>query len=334
MNPTPLPLTTLRIQVFNDNAPVDATYEVDAEPGLGGFTAHLTDVLGHGQRRLLRQPALHGLPARRHRPTPNSAVVFDASNHPVIDPATTPAGARATRTGQIVIPNMGPDRYAATVTPPVPAAGQTYQWVQTTTLEGGHDHDIWAQEGETGYDTEQTKGRSSCRPSSSGSSRRRPSRCPAAARCRPVRSRASWSPGCPTSAARTARSSPRPASPVRSMRGPIKQPWVALSDLDNGDQQVYVGRGAVDGSFDIQHVPNGTYQLTVWDDDQDYILWSFNVEVSERRRHRRRQQDDRRLVHPRLRQGLRRQQRQRQARPRREGRAAVRRSRCASATTR
>ncbi|MEP7034616.1 MAG: hypothetical protein ABI934_03455, partial [Actinomycetota bacterium] len=28
MNPTPLPLSTLRIQVFNDNQPVDATYEV------------------------------------------------------------------------------------------------------------------------------------------------------------------------------------------------------------------------------------------------------------------------------------------------------------------
>ncbi len=30
--------------------------------------------------------------------------------------------------------------------------------MQTTTLEGGHDHDIWQQEGETGFDTEQTKG--------------------------------------------------------------------------------------------------------------------------------------------------------------------------------
>jgi hypothetical protein len=37
-DPTPLPLSTLRISVFNDNAPVDATYEVDAEAGLRGFT--------------------------------------------------------------------------------------------------------------------------------------------------------------------------------------------------------------------------------------------------------------------------------------------------------
>ena len=30
--------------------------------------------------------------------------------------------------------------------------------MQTTTLEGSHDHDIWEQEGATGFDTEQTKG--------------------------------------------------------------------------------------------------------------------------------------------------------------------------------
>ena len=30
--------------------------------------------------------------------------------------------------------------------------------MQTTTLEGGHDWDIWVQEGDTGYDTEQSLG--------------------------------------------------------------------------------------------------------------------------------------------------------------------------------
>ena len=46
----------------------------DAEQGLRGFTAHLTDVLGDGQHRLLRQRAVHRLPAhtnrQRHRPDP------------------------------------------------------------------------------------------------------------------------------------------------------------------------------------------------------------------------------------------------------------------------
>ena len=53
--------------------------------------------------------------------------------------------------------------------------------------------------------------------------------------CRPVRSRASPSPGCPTSAARTARSCPRPASPARSPAARSSSPWIALSDLGAGD---------------------------------------------------------------------------------------------------
>ena len=44
-----------------------------------------------------------------------------------------------------------------------------------------------------------------------------------------------------------------------------------------------MGRGAADGSFDIKNVPNGTYQVTLWDDDQDYIIWSFNARSPEAR---------------------------------------------------
>ena len=62
--------------------------------------------------------------------------------------------------------------------------------------------------------------------------------------------------------------------------GPIKAPWLALSDLNRGDAQVFVGQGADDGTFDIKNVPNSSYQLTLWDDTQDYILTSFNVEVT------------------------------------------------------
>ena len=81
MNPTPLPLTHAALQVFNDNAPVDGTYEVDAEQGLAGFTAHLTDVFGDGQHRLLRQPAVHRLPAPE-RATAPARSLFDADNQP------------------------------------------------------------------------------------------------------------------------------------------------------------------------------------------------------------------------------------------------------------
>lgn len=46
MQPYPLPLGTVRLRVFEDSVPVDGTYEVGAEHGLAGFTAHLADVMG------------------------------------------------------------------------------------------------------------------------------------------------------------------------------------------------------------------------------------------------------------------------------------------------
>ncbi|MDT4977644.1 MAG: hypothetical protein QOG98_3402, partial [Pseudonocardiales bacterium] len=93
MNPTPLPLTTLRIEVFNDNTPVDATYEVDAEHGLAGFSAALSDVMGlvstdyYGNALCTKYMRTNGgalLFTEAQRP--NLPVAF-ADGKPVIDPA-------------------------------------------------------------------------------------------------------------------------------------------------------------------------------------------------------------------------------------------------------
>jgi hypothetical protein len=276
MNPTPLPLTTLRLQVFNDNAPVDATYEVDAERGLAGFSAAITDVLG------LVSTDYYGnalCTVYRHRNN-NAAqpILFDANNRPIIDTTRSTGRCVSDNTGLIQIPNLGPNRYAATVTPPAPTAGQTYQWVQTTTLEGGHDHDIWQQEGETGYDTEQTKGAELVPSVQFGFVRTQavtiPRRNVPTGEIKGVAIA-----GLPYIGGQNGQVVPETGFAGAKSGGPIKQPWIALSDLDAGDAQIYVGRGGVDGSFDIKNLPDGTYQLSIWDDDQDYILWSFNVEV-------------------------------------------------------
>ncbi|WP_343965109.1 hypothetical protein [Kribbella koreensis] len=276
MNPTPLPLTTLRLQVFNDSVPVDGTYEVDAEQGLAGFTATLTDVLG------LVSTDYYGnalCTVYKHANANGSGpMLFDADNKPIVDTTRTTGKCVSDATGQIVIPNMGPNRYAATVAPPAPAAGQTYQWVQTTTLEGGHDHDIWQQEGETGYDTEQVRGRELVPSVQFGFVRTRaitpPAGTPPTGEIKGVAIA-----GLPYIGGQNGQVVPETGFAGAKSDGPIPNPWVALSDLDAGDAAVYVGRGAADGSFDIKNVPDGTYQLTLWDDDQDYILWSFNVEV-------------------------------------------------------
>ncbi|WP_344115017.1 hypothetical protein [Kribbella alba] len=276
MNPTPLPLTTLRIQVFNDSVPVDGTYEVDAEQGLAGFSANLTDVLG------LVSTDYYGNPLctvyKHANANGTGAMLFDGNNKAIVDTAKSTGKCTSDSTGQIVIPNMGPNRYAATVTPPPPVPGQTYQWVQTTTLEGGHDHDIWQQEGETGYDTEQVRGRELVPAVQFGFVRTRalptPAGTPPTGEIKGV-----VIAGLPYIGGQNGQVVPETGFAGAKSDGPIKNPWIALSDLGAGDAAVYVGRGAADGSFDIKNVPDGTYQLTLWDDDQDYILWSFNVEV-------------------------------------------------------
>ena len=275
MNPTPLPLSTIRLQVFNDSAPVDGTYEIGAESPLSGFSALLTDVLG------LVSTDYYGnalCTVYQHANANGTGpILFDANNKPIIDSVRNTGRCTSDATGQIVIPNLGPNRYAATVSPP-PVAGQAYQWVQTTTLEGAHDHDIWIQEGETGYDTEQVKGGERVPHVQFGFVRTQavsvPATNPPTGGIKGVAVA-----GLPYVGGQNGQVVPETGFAGAKFAGPIKQPWIALSNLNRGDAQVYVGRGGVDGSFNITGLPDDTYQLTIWDDDQDYILWSFNVEV-------------------------------------------------------
>ncbi|WP_157557678.1 IPT/TIG domain-containing protein [Intrasporangium oryzae] len=277
MQPTPLPLATIRIQVFNDNAPVDGTYEIGGEQGLSGFTANLSDVLGPVTTDYFGNALCT---VYKHANTNGTGpILYDSAGKPIVDTTKSTGFCTSDATGQIVIPNLGPNRYGATVSPPKPVAGQAYQWVQTTTLEGGHDHDIWIQEGDTGYDSELTKGAEKVPAVQFGfvatKSLTVPTTNPPTGEVKGV-----VVGGLPYIGGQNGQVVPETGFAGAKSDGPIARPWVALSDLSRGDAAVYVGRGAANGSFDITNVPDGTYQLTVWDDAQDYILWSFNVEVA------------------------------------------------------
>ncbi|MGA8978494.1 MAG: SdrD B-like domain-containing protein, partial [Pedococcus sp.] len=276
MNPTPLPLSTIKIQVFEDNAPVDGTYEVGAEQGRAAFTANLTDVFGPVSVDYYGNALCT---VYQHSTTnPASPIVFDANDRPVVDQTRSTGRCTSDSSGVITIPNLGPNRYAALVTPPAPVAGQTYQWVQTTTLEGAHDHDIWIQEGSTGLDTEVVKGAEPVPAVQFGFVRTKPLKSGAKAPTGEVKGTVVA--GLPYIGGQNGQVTYQTPFASSKVGGVIKSPWVALSDLGAGDAAVYVGRGATNGSFDIKNVPDGSYQLTLWDDDQDYILWSFNVTVT------------------------------------------------------
>jgi hypothetical protein len=267
LQPYPLPLATMKVQVFHDNAPVDATFEVDGEQGAGmtGFEAHLSDVLGGVTTDWF------GNPLCTNYKTVGGKTQFDSTGSPVID-ATNPGGhCLSDANGLITIPNLGSNRYGLTVNKPA----NKQDWVQTTTLEGGHDHDVWLMNGDTGLDSEMVVGGEPVPWVQFGFVE------PKAAPGGSAHVTGQVLAGLTYVGGNGGVSIPGGTGTAGGKEGgPIDRPWISLSDLGNGDQMVYTGRGAADGTFDIAGVPDGTYQLTVWDDLQDYIIFSYNVTVS------------------------------------------------------
>jgi hypothetical protein len=312
----PLPTGTLRLRVFKDTAPVDGTYEVGSEAPLRGFHAHLGDVFGevttdfYGNKLCTNYVHDSKLAAGNPNFTPaggiapagystsnydiNSPVTFNADGTPQVDPDDPGGTCTSDAQGDVVIPYLGPDRYTATVIAP---SGQ--KWYQTTTLEGNHDWDMWIAEAESGFDSEMTMGGEPVPPVDMGyvpygSGDSVPANGPSG-----LAAQSDQNPSIiPTSAAGGSITGvideinayvggsggvnvPNSGVAGANVRGPVADPIITLSDLGSNDQMVYVGRGAKDGTFTITGVPDGDYQLTAWDYNQDLILDSFNVTVNQ-----------------------------------------------------
>ncbi|MEO8137725.1 MAG: SdrD B-like domain-containing protein, partial [Betaproteobacteria bacterium] len=187
--------------------------------------------------------------------------------------------------GKVKIPNLGPNRYALSVTPPDGSG-----WVQTTTLEGNHDWDAWVMEGATGLDTEFIVAGEPFpgiifgyvpapgTPSAVGT--------PVAATMGGTATISGTVEAVKIYVPTTGDIGGLPGEIWGGMQGakldkPIEDPWVTLTDLDNGDTIVWAGQGDANGKFSIPHVPAGTYTLTWWDEPQNEILDLVNVTVSD-----------------------------------------------------
>jgi hypothetical protein len=269
MQPYPLPLGSLRLRVFQDTAPVDGTYEVGVEKPLAGFTTHLNDVLGevttdfYGNRlctNYVHVTAADSAPGGQYQGQKVGGVAFDASGVPVVDTANPGGKCLSDANGDVVIPNIGPDRYTATVVAPT---GE--QWYQTTTLEGNHDWDMWIAEGDSGFDSEMTVGGEPVPPvdmgfvpyAPYGSGGRDQAPKPLTGtgtingQAVEVNTYVGGTGGVTV---------PNAGVAGGNIRGPVADPIVTLSDLGNNDQMVWIGRGGADGHYTIPNVPDGSYQ--------------------------------------------------------------------------
>ncbi len=189
MNPLPKKTLTIRVHVFNDNASTNGEWDgqtetlitcdlatpeqlaancggvadplVVADPStdMSGFTVSLADVLDTTTTDVFGNPL-----CTQYESDANGIILNDdGSPNPVVFPdggmtggplAGTESTCISDHYGDIVIPNMGPNRYAVTVIPPDPRTHSNDVWMRSTTLEGGHDWDSWNIEGGNGYDTE------------------------------------------------------------------------------------------------------------------------------------------------------------------------------------
>ena len=117
-----------------------------ASPSSPGFEGHIDDVLGQVTTDWYGNPI-----CTTYQHDGTGLMLFGTDGKPLIQ--TVGGHCLSDANGVITIPYLGPDRYAATVTPP---NGQT--WYQTSTLEGWHDWDTWSIEGWNGYDPEFVQG--------------------------------------------------------------------------------------------------------------------------------------------------------------------------------
>jgi len=397
VNEGPLPTGTLRIRVFEDAAPVDGTYEIDAENGLQGFRAYLTDQLGDVSTDVFGNPLCTVYDHTSTDPKspdydpshPNGAVKMDATGAPIIAAPVVntasalaavgragavasytialPAGStapfvgaevsgtgigtnsyvnavnnvRATRTapayvrvtvserttaaiaagtvltfasvngkcisdqnGDIVIPNLFPSRYGTTVRQP----DGKKDWLQTTTLEGGPDHDWWVMAGDTGYGAETTYGAELVPEMQFGFIPQKTTAdavdnaCVGVAgdpTCLPARGQTLPSAagtasisgnlhsGCKYIGSGGAAQSSvvladMPSSTEMKDCGPFKTEHglVAVSAMDIGDAEVATAHVNADGTYTVPNLKAGNYMITYWDDAMNHILDTANVTIT------------------------------------------------------
>jgi uncharacterized repeat protein (TIGR01451 family) len=297
LQPFPLPDAQIQAAVFEDISPVNSAPDLPAEHGLAGFQGHITDYLGEVTTDVYGGPLCGtgtclsacyvvdgGVDVGTVAPVDTAGrCPVDATGLTMLEGGLAPAGAAIE--GKIKIPNLGPNRYALSVTPPDGSG-----WIQTTTLEGNHDWDAWVMEGATGLDTEFVIGGEPFpaiifgyvpvpgTPSAVGSALP-----PSLAGTGTIKGVVD---AVKIYVPTTGGVAGLPGEIWGGLQGakidkPIEYPWVTLTNLGNGDTVVAVVRGNADGTFTIPNVPAGTYTLTWWDEPQNTILDLVNVTVGE-----------------------------------------------------
>ena len=252
VNNQPIPSAQISVIVFEDNAPTNGVPDT-GEPGLGGFEIHLEDASGrYGQSPGTVNFDVNGDPLR------NALDCFGGSPQPDGVILTCPDGTA-------LIQNVPPGKFGVIVTPP---AGPG-TWTETSTIEGTNVQDTWVMAGEPPFLTEFGA----------------PGYHAFIGFVNPEHTNVP--PGIPPGQLNNTITGN--ITMIHTARAPDNtaydsgnyialshtRPWVGLNSI-NGDgpniatvQAELVGDNA---TFTIPNIPDGTYQLVIWDDYLDQII--------------------------------------------------------------
>jgi large repetitive protein len=255
VNEYDLPPAQLSVFVFNDNNPINGAPDLPQETGLAGFHVHLIEAGGtYGDS--------------------GGEVTQDAFGNPLGTTYSDAAGTVATRgtgifltdaNGVVRIKNLYPAKYTIYVDPPTGS-----DWHQTSTIEGTRGDDAWVKNNEPTFFQEfGPPGHhvfvGFTRSGSIAMDGTPPMPVVPAAVGSVVTGRV----------VETHNSRP----PVFTFfnGAPVNDCWVGLNEP--AGRALYATRCSLDSTFTIPNVPNGTYELVVWDDPLDMIIGTSTITV-------------------------------------------------------
>lgn len=250
----PIPTAQIRVFVFHDNWPINNAPDTPEEVGLSGFNILLEDAggrYGHSGQQITTDAFGNPL-----------GTTYDAGGN------VTAMGDGAVRTdenGFALIKNLVPGKYGIQVVPPTTdSEGNPTTWQQTTTIEGSKVIDAWVKANEPPFFAEFGPPGSHVFVGFIEHF---------------ADSSALTGDATITGQVRSIHNS-RPPDFAFYTGAPVPVCWVGLNDLSVGiGRGVYAAPCAADSTFSIPNVPDGNYELTIWDANLDYIFASKNITV-------------------------------------------------------
>jgi hypothetical protein len=279
----PIPTAQISVLTFADVQPTNGVPDV-GEPRLGGFTIILEDAGGrYGQAGGTMSQDAFGNPLMNSLGLPvadGGKDCFAGTTPPqagvILTCPDTPANQAAGIVGQALVRDLHPGKFGVIAVPPLdPALAGT--WTQTSTIEGTKVIDTWVKAGEPPYFVEFGV----------------PSFHAFIGFVNPANL---TNPGVadPDPANHATGSVSGNIHPLHSARPPSMtgfdsgsydalahtRAWVGLNSAAGTGPNIAAVHAEPDGSFTIENVPDGVYQLVVWDDYLDQIIFFQTVNVS------------------------------------------------------